>query len=251
MGVELLLVCVAILQADSRSERDTAIEDARKVVAAVVVAARDNARRTDPLRGDALTAAYIRAAALEARRLPDQRAAKAFALGAGVALDPSNLVRSNPLVSRTWQRIETAEERTARLAVLGRPTLHGRQDLAQHFSVSLALAALLGDHRSEQIGLLKEIFDAGDGGSGFSFADLAANLGGITLGRRLRDDPARLATLTRGFLAADFLLPPKGLDEGLTLKEFEKKYGGIRDARFREKRDDLERRTAALKGLRE
>lgn len=249
LALTLLLGLAAPAQMD-KSERDRQIENTRSVLAAIVRTARDNSRQVRPLRNDALTTALVRAAAREARRLPEAESVPAFALALGVALDTSQFVRSNPLVALTWRRIETNAERQARLEVLGRPTLHGRQDLAQHFAVSMALTALLGEARAEEIGLLKELLDAGEGGSGFSFADLAANLGGITLTRRLLDRPAQLSELARRFDPVDYTLAPRGLVEGLSRAEFQKRYGGVRDPRFRKVRDDLLSRLRALPGHR-
>ena len=54
--------------------------------------------------------------------------------------------------------------------------MRGRHDLAQHVGVSAALTALSGPRAAEAAGLLKELLDSGEGGSVFSFADLAADL---------------------------------------------------------------------------
>jgi hypothetical protein len=115
----------------------------------------------------------------------------------------------------------------------------------------MGLTALLGDKAAESAGLLKEMLDSQEGGSGFSFADHAANLAGIELARSVTDKPARLAGLAKGFEVRDFILPPKGLPEGLTRAEFEKRYGGGGDARFRSARDDLVRRIKELRGFKE
>jgi hypothetical protein len=226
-------------------------EDARAVVAAVVRAAAENRRKAKPTEGDELTALYVRAAAGAARKLPGKRSGAAFALAIGIALDTATLMRVNPVVGGTWKRVESDSERKARLKVLGTPTVHGRHDLAQHFAVSAALTAVLGEKKAESAGIVKELLDAGEGGSGFSFADLAADLAGIALARRVLARPGALADLEKGFRVADFALPPKGLVEGLTLAEFEKRYGGTRDPRFRKALGELVRRVAALPGHKE
>ena len=84
---------------------------------------------------------------------------------------------------------------------------------------------------------------------GFSFADLAADLAGIALATQLLDDPARLADIEKRFRVADFSLPPRGLEEGLTRKQFQKRYGSLGDARFRDELERLRKRVAALPGL--
>ncbi len=60
------------------------------------------------------------------------------------------------------------------------PTLGGRADLAQHFLVSAALAGTAGTALADALGVFKEVDDS-RGGSGFSFADLAADRAGVRL----------------------------------------------------------------------
>ncbi|MFO0844412.1 MAG: hypothetical protein U0797_18780 [Gemmataceae bacterium] len=241
-----LLVCLATAGQPDKSDRDALVGDARAVLAAVVESARARGKADT---GDALTARYVRAAAVAAGRLPEGRSGRAFALALGVGLDTSDLMRRNPAVSATWRRVETDQERKNRLAVLGTPTLHGRHDLAQHFAVSMALTAVLGERKAEAAGLLKELLDAQEGGSGFSFADLASDLAGIEFARAVIARPARLAAVAKSFEPRAFCPPPKGLPEGLSLAEFERRYGGLTDARFRAARDDLARRVKKLQGF--
>src|SRR5207249_6441 len=98
----------------------------------------------------------VSAAATAAKKQPDDRAAWAFAMGVGVALDTSALLRTNLLTRSTWREVESDAERKKRLTVLGEPTMHGRHDLAQHFVVSAALTALAGAKSAEAVGVLKE-----------------------------------------------------------------------------------------------
>jgi hypothetical protein len=236
------------------------VANARKVVAAVVEAARRNGRlpargqprARPPFRrsGDALTEYYTRAAARAARKFPAREAAAAFLLGLGVALDTSALLRKNPFTGGLWRRVESDRERTERLKVLGTPTVHGRHDLAQHFVVSGALTAVNGARAAEAAGILKEMLDA-EGSSGFSFADLAADLAGVALGERLMKKPTLLARVEKSFRVKDHVLPPRGLAEGLSSDAFAKRYGSVRDRRFRAALNDLRKRTRALPGSRE
>jgi len=114
--------------------------------------------------------------------------------------------------------------------------------------VSAALTAELGAKAAEAAGVVKEILDAQDGGSGFSFADLAADMAGVHFASRLLERPARAEAIGKGFAVADFAVGPKGLEEGMAMKDFEKKYGGTTDARFKKVRDDIARRVEALPG---
>jgi hypothetical protein len=232
-------------------------DNARTVLIAIMKAADENqrlpergprgtqtsVRRTD----DELTIYYVRAGATAARRLPKEQAAPAFLLALGIALDDSSLLRTNLMTRTLWRRVESDEAFKQRLRVLGSPTLHRRHDLAQHFSVSAALTAAMGEHAAETAGLLKEMLDS-RGGSGFSFADLSADFAGIAFARRLLDKPERLADVEKTFTVADYALSPKGLPEGLTAEEFAKQYGSLKDDRFLRAVADLRKRIEALPG---
>ncbi len=248
LSLVLLLVSPADDRPAAKPDRDTLMNSARSVMAAIVAAGRDNGRRTAPLKEDQLTEYYVRAAVAAARRLPEKQRAPAMLLALGVALDRSSLMRKNPVTAIPWRRVETDAERTERLKVLGTPTVHGRHDLAQHFAVSAGLTALLGAKAAESAGLLKELLDAEPGGSGFSFADLAADLSGVAFAQQLLDDPSRLAGVEKSYTVAAFVVPPKGLTEDLTREQFTKQYGSIRDARFRKELEALRKKVRALPG---
>lgn len=240
--------------------REKLAENAQKVLAAIVEAAAANHRLPQrgaagarpPFRrsGDELTVHYVRAAATAARRLPDKEAAPAFLLALGIALDDSSLLRKNLLTSRLWRKVEPDAAREKRLAVLGEPTLHGRHDLAQHFSVSAGLTAAAGPQAAESAGVLKEILDS-RGGSGFSFADLSADFAGIAFARRLLDKPELLADIEKSFRIGDYAISPRGLPEGFSAVEFAKKYGSLKDDRYLRAQEDIRKRIAALPGYRE
>jgi hypothetical protein len=242
----------------ARVDVEGIVPHARAVVAAVVEAGRRNARlpargtpgAEAPLRraGDELTTYYIREAAAAARRLPAEHAVGGFLLGIGIALDDSDLLRDQPLTGLLWKQVEPAEARAARLEVLGKPAVHGRHDLCQHFAVSGALTAVAGPKAAETAGLLKEVLDARPGGSGFSFADLSADFAGVAFAQELLRSPRRLADVARSFAVADFAAPPAGLPEGLSQADFARQYGSTGDQRFLRKQEEIRKAIRALPG---
>jgi hypothetical protein len=235
------------------------VDDTRAVLDAIVQAAAENRDLPEPgapgaggpfrRRGDDLTVYYVRTAAKAADQLPSpQRAASAHLLALGIALDDSTMLRDNLLTRALWRSIEPEKARERRLKVLGEPTLQGRHDLAQHFAVSAALTALSGPESARGAGILKEVLDARPGGSGFSFADLSADLAGITYARQVLATPSTLGRLTKSFTVAAYTLPPEGLPEGLSQAEFARQYGSISDERFLRRLEEIQKRVDALPG---
>jgi hypothetical protein len=189
------------------------VENVRLVVQAITLVAENNVQRPDQrvaerygkpyrLSGDELTEVYVRQAANAARSVPAPMRSQAFAIGLAVALDNSSLLRDHPLTRIVWRSFETEREFQFRRAVLGEPTIHGRYDLAQHFSVSAGLAALFGARVSEAAGVWKEQSDAV-----FSRSDYSADLAGITLFERLSAAHDRLDRIAEKFRVADYLPP--------------------------------------------
>jgi hypothetical protein len=235
------------------SEREKAI---RTILTALIKAAEENrklperaAGKKGPFRstGDDLAAYYVRSAAAAARQLPAEHSVPAFLIGLGIGMDTAELMRKTPLTGPLWQKVESDAERRRRLEVIGLPTMQGRHDLNEHFVVSGALTALAGAYAAEKAGLLKEMLDS-KGGSGFSFADLSADLAGVAFAQRLLDDPARLARVEKEFAVVDYLIPPKGLVEDLQEKEFKRQYGSITDERFLKPYEEIRKRILALPG---
>jgi hypothetical protein len=138
---------------------------------------------------------------------------------------------------RSYPRIKTQ--------VGGRTTILRRNDLCRHFVVSAALTVLAGKSVSAAAGLLKEQLDAADGGSGFSFADLAADKAGVMFAERAiaSEDAARAFQLR---IAAEWqvddLMPSiVGLPEGLSDEEVQE-LGGAGGKQFRAQVEEIDRR---------
>jgi hypothetical protein len=136
---ELLALLDRPASAGSQPTRHPAslVEATRVVVRAIAAAARENrsagsARTLAPARGDRLTELYVRRAAAAAEKLPSDRAAKAFLLGLGITLDRSSILRRSPIVSDLCRQAESGPELAERLAVLGTPTMRGRQVSARN-----------------------------------------------------------------------------------------------------------------------
>ena len=116
-------------------------------------------------------------------------------------------------------------------ALRGRITAHGRADWPRHFWVSAALTLLSDADRSIAVGITKELMDAVPGGSGFSFADLAADAAGNTFALAATQDAASARAtqrkIMRGARIEDYLPDLHSLPEGLTRDQLQMEYGGL------------------------
>jgi hypothetical protein len=247
------------LAAEPAERFQAVIAGARSVVRAVVDAARKNRALSEKTAaaaegqasrdGDELTEYYVRQAAAAARQLSPDVAPRALLLGLGVALDDSSLLVDAPVVGRYWQQVESGTERATRLAALGNPTMRARHDWAQHFAVSAALVVLVGSQGAEGAGILKELSDS-RGGSGFSFADLSADLAGIQFAEAVGGGKILLSRIEGDFLVRDFLPAADGLREGVAWQEFVKSYGYPPNSRLGQELEALRKRILALPAYR-
>ena len=132
-------------------------------------------------------------------------------------------------------------------------TLQGREDWAQHYLTSAALATDLGGRLSDLIGMYKELLDASPQGrgSGFSFNDIAADKAGVRLGRIAVQQPQALQARMAEVQADTDLLPDvRDLPEFLTAAQLQQRYGGIDAPAYRAVMQDIDRRIAQTPALR-
>jgi len=121
--------------------------------------------------------------------------------------------------------------------------LNGRIDLAKHFLVSAAIASHSNDLLSNLIGTSKELKDA-DNNSGFSFADLAADRAGTSLGQVITQNK-KLAKKAQSILSVpsnarivlpNILLLPKPM----TKQQFVHKYGSTKTAIYKKQLAEID-----------
>ena len=127
--------------------------------------------------------------------------------------------------------------------------LRGREDLAKHFIVSAAIVAASGVPAADALGLYKEMMDAREG-SGFSFADFAADRAGQAFGKAATGAIGTARTLHGKtdllWSDADVMPPIEGLPENLTEAEFTRRYQGTQAPAYEALVKEIDRRIAAL-----
>lgn len=223
------------------TETDRTAGASSLVVQAVTRAASLNAKRprSERLTGDALTGHLVQAGASVAGD------PKSLVIGLGVALDNIGGLRLNPRTRELVQEIESNRERALRLNVLGQPTARGRHDTLKHFIVSAALAAIVGEKEADLWGIGKELSDA-SGGSGFSFADLAANRAGVRFAKGVLAGSPPAPGLARRCDINAFVPSLEGFAEGIKMMELLKAYGDQEDPRFKAQIAEIDARIARL-----
>ena len=207
-------------------------EATRLVVQAIAMRAKANAGSA-ALTGDALTIALVRAAEEAARKLPEPDRVSAFLLGLGVGLDDTRVLGDDPLTSGALAEVETKDERVARVAVLGNPTLYGRRDLCRRFVEGCAAGELLTPTAAENEAIGRSLFEKLRP-TGLSFPALAAEFAGIAFARTLRENPEIVFKgIKERFTAQDLIPDVRGLRDGIGPDKFDDEFGGTDDERFR------------------
>ena len=195
--------------------------------------------------GDALMEHYVRTAAAAAQKLPADIGPTAFLLALGIAMDDTGALLVVPQAALMAGSAETPQQRATRAGYFGKPTMHGRQDLAKHFVISGCLTALVGSDGAKQAGISKETLDARMA-SGFSFADMAANQAGITFAVGVLKKQFTLPMVANSFTVELVMPEVADLPEGLSATELEAQFGGQEDVRFRQQLHDIEQRVLRL-----
>lgn len=121
-------------------------------------------------------------------------------------------------------------------------TLNGRPDSPLHFLISAALAAQAGGGLADAVGLYKEASDA-QGGSGFSFNDLAADRAGTRFGLLAMQSPLQLQALLAAGVRESDLMPDVGdLPDALTAADFAQRFGRVGTPEYSRMLADIEAR---------
>jgi hypothetical protein len=206
------------------------------------------------LRGGALFDLYVQSVLTEAAKAGDDAKKldaelRAAFVALGLFVDDSAL--KSPLLAKTFGGLETEAQEKQALKVRGTPTAAGRADAAKHFLVSAAIAAANGEGAARMAGVAKEMEDMHaldhGAGTGYSFADLAANEAGIVFVGWLLQDPAdRLKKAEAKFSQASCVPSLEGLVEGLRTDEFDDKYGPVGSEAYNRFWKPIEEKIAAL-----
>ncbi len=127
--------------------------------------------------------------------------------------------------------------------------MYKRSDLAQHFIGSAALTASMNGQVSKVVGEEKELSDA-DGGSGFSFVDLAADKAGTRLGELATTSPEKARKLQKALSEikdySDIMPDPRDLPEHMNESEFKARYDSTNSPTYQHLSKQIDERIAAM-----
>lgn len=128
--------------------------------------------------------------------------------------------------------------------------LANRNDLMLHFIYSYTIEILSSTGLSLTIGELKEVYDMDNGGSGFSFADLAADRAGVQFSMMATDKHGGALHL-QNFMAdsdseSNFFPEIFALPEGLGLTEFKAEYQNTKSREYQSVVSEIDRRIQNL-----
>lgn len=194
--------------------------------------------------GDQRAEWVVRRAASAAESVPLAVRAQSLLIALGYVLDPSHSLLKAPFLPPAVRKVLSAERWKDASKLSRGATMYGRMDWLQHFVVSAGLTAIANPEVAEWMGIAKELADS-NGKSGFSFADLQANVAGISFATRLLDRPSEISLLPN-FYVAQVLPNPRGLPERLTWKQFHQRYGNTDSEAFRRRLEHLKQRVAEL-----
>jgi len=129
-------------------------------------------------------------------------------------------------------------------------TLLGRKDLAKHFLVSAAITVSGGTGLANLAGVFKELDDSRQG-SGFSFADLAADRAGVRFGELASGSPQSaswlLMCMSQPIEESDFMPSIDHLPERIQELAFKRTYRDLDSESYRAMEAEIDRRIAACR----
>jgi hypothetical protein len=126
--------------------------------------------------------------------------------------------------------------------------LYKRIDLAQHFIGSAAITASVNGQVAKVVGEEKELSDA-QGGSGFSFIDLAADKAGTRFGELATSSPENARKIQKAMSEiknySDFMPDPTDLPEHMDEAEFKQRYQSVDSPTYQALSKQIDARIAA------
>jgi len=145
--------------------------------------------------------------------------------------------------------VRTAQQKSKRRSI-SYVRLNGRHDFVQHFAISAGLTLTGGENTANIIGELKEVKDAANKKSGFSFTDIGADRLGVRFAKKATENRKKAlefqnvlstATSERRFFPTFTDLP-----EGMSTAQFKSRYGDVKSKKYKDEIAKIDRRINAI-----
>jgi len=124
--------------------------------------------------------------------------------------------------------------------------LNGRHDFVQHFATSARLTLTGGEKTANIIGELKEVKDAANKKSGFSFTDIGADRLGVRFAKKATESRTKALEFQRALSTASsersFFPTFTNLPQGMTTAQFKSRYRDVRSKKYRREIAKIDRR---------
>ncbi|NKB19601.1 MAG: hypothetical protein GKS01_03555 [Alphaproteobacteria bacterium] len=128
--------------------------------------------------------------------------------------------------------------------------LNGRHDFVQHFAISAGLTLTSGENAANIIGELKEVKDAANKKSGFSFTDIGADRMGVRFAKKATETRSKALEFQRVLSVATserrFFPTFTDLPEGMSTAQFKSRFGGVNSTKYKNEIAKIDKRIDAI-----
>ncbi|MGB0576271.1 MAG: hypothetical protein ACPGPC_08980 [Alphaproteobacteria bacterium] len=145
--------------------------------------------------------------------------------------------------------VRTAQQKSKR-GKISHVRLNDRHDFVQHFAISAGLTLTGGEDTANIIGVLKEVKDAANKKSGFSFTDIGADRMGVRFAKKATENRSKALEFQRVLSAASsersFFPTFTDLPQGMTTAQFKSRYRDTKSKKYRDEIAKIDRRIDAI-----
>jgi hypothetical protein len=145
--------------------------------------------------------------------------------------------------------VRTAQQKSKRRKI-SHIRLNGRHDFVQHFAISAGLTLTGGENTANIIGVLKEVKDAANKKSGFSFTDIGADRMGVRFAKKATENKNKALEFQRVLSTASserrFFPTFTDLPQGMTTAQFKSRYRDTKSIKYKDEISKIDRRIDAI-----
>jgi hypothetical protein len=145
--------------------------------------------------------------------------------------------------------VRTAQQKSKRRKI-SHIRLNGRHDFVKHFAISAGLTLTGGEKTANTIGVLKEVKDAANKRSGFSFTDIGADRIGVRFAKKATENRKKALEFQQVLATASserrFFPTFTDLPQGMTTAQFQSRYRNVKSKKYKDEMAKIDRRIDAI-----